>query len=100
MATEIDWDVLGKEGVEGILLATATSVARTYSGIVQKDDLLQEGALFLAQNADKVGQYLVQEDGARHLNRWLLSRLLDVAKKEARIANRTIPLTALEAIDL
>ena len=99
---ENDWALTQHPTVERLLKAASQRVAREYEGVVDADDLEQDGRLMVATTSSAaVRRYLHTKDGGENnLYRYLWSRLTDMARKESRRSNRQVPLTRLEAAGL
>lgn len=89
---QADWSILEHRGVSDVLSQVAHKVAGEFAGITTVEDVHQDGSIWLALNAEAVRAYVSDEFvGARNLYRRLHSRMVDEARKLARVANREVP---------
>lgn len=91
------WEVLDNKVVMDVLERASKKVANTYAGVIERDDLFQDGAVLMATKHQTVTDYLATEgQGEAWLYRWTWSRLTDIARSAAAISNRQLPLSKTE----
>lgn len=92
--TAVDWSVLSLENVDEDIALCADRLACQFPNIADADDLLQEGRIWAAENADVVRVYVNDERMGQFRNR-VYSRLHTKVATEARKQGRQIPLAVL-----
>lgn len=91
----VDWSLIEHPDVSRMLKREAAKVARQYEGVLEVDDILQEGYIAVATQGHIVRAYLDNGD-LGFLSRWIWQRLTNIAAKENTAHKRT---TSFEEMD-
>jgi len=94
----VDWSLLENPDIARMLAREAAKVARQYEGVIEPDDLLQEGRIAVATQAHIVRNYLDKDD-LGYLSRWIWQRITDVARRENGHHKRVLPIDDVVGVE-
>ncbi len=86
---DADWSLLDREGVDDIARRAAGMVVGQYGEAFDVDDLHQDARILIATNPQVVKSYL-DDNSEGYLSRWLVHRLTDSVRTQARRNENTI----------
>lgn len=97
--SNIDWSVTELPEVSKAVGIAARKLAGEFEGIVEREDLVQDGLLLCASNAGDVLAYVEREEGGL-LSHWVWCRLFNAVETQAARSNRSLPYDVIAAVEL